>query len=80
MREMILASGDQGIANAPGATSMFHLGLIEAMQAEREREIQAAIQRRRLLRPQDESTEPKSESLQATKGRNLAIRVRPTEG
>ncbi len=59
---------------------MLQLGMIDVIQAEREREIQAAIRRRRLLRPQDDAIEPTSDSLHATRGRPLAIRVRPTGG
>lgn len=59
---------------------MFQLGLIEALQAEREREVQAAIRRRRLLRPQDDAPEPIAIAPHATKGRTVAIRVRPTGG
>jgi len=59
---------------------MWQLGLIEVIQAEREREIQAAMRRRRLLRPEDDAIEPMSDSHHALKGRTLAVRVRPTGG
>jgi hypothetical protein len=60
---------------------MFGLGLIEVIQAEREREIQLAIRRRRLLRPQDDAIEPMTGSLHPTpKGRALTARVGPTGG
>ena len=59
---------------------MWQMGLIEVIQAEREREIQAAMRRRRLMRPEDDAIEPLSESHRAIKGRALAVRVRPTGG
>ena len=60
---------------------MFQLGLVEAMQADREREIKTAIRLRQLLRAQDGPTEPVAARIQTTtKGRNLAVRVRPTGG
>ena len=60
---------------------MFQLALIEIMQAEREREIETAIRRRRLLRPQDEGTEPnQADGRRTTDARALTVRVRPTGG
>jgi hypothetical protein len=59
---------------------MFLLGLAEVIQADREREIQSAIRRRQLLRPQDAATEPVPATIQPTKRRTLAVRVRPTGG
>ena len=60
---------------------MFQLGLFEVIQAEREREIETAIRRRQLLRPQDGATDPVSASSRpGAKGRSLAVRVRPTGG
>lgn len=60
---------------------MFQLGLIETIQAEREREIERAIRRRRLLKPQDEATEPfDGVTRRMTEGRLLGIRVRLTGG
>ena len=57
---------------------MFQLGLMEVMQADREREMESAIRRRQLLRPQDGPREPAP--AQAAKGRTMAVRVRPTGG
>jgi hypothetical protein len=57
---------------------MFQLGLVEAMQADREREIEAAIRVRRQLRSEDGPTEPVPAPIQATKGRTLAVRARQT--
>jgi hypothetical protein len=60
---------------------MFQLGLMEAIQAEREREVESAIRRRQLLRPADGAAEPPPAPNQtSTKGRNLAVRVRPSGG
>lgn len=60
---------------------MFQLGLVEVIQADRERNIEAAIRRRRLLRPQDGPTESVAAPIPAAaKGRALAVRVRPTGG
>jgi len=60
---------------------MFQLGLVEVIQAEREREIESAIRRRQLLRPRDSAAEPvPAPNRTTTKGRNLAPRVRPTGG
>lgn len=60
---------------------MFQLGLIEVIQADREREVVAAIRRRQLLQPQDGPTESVAARIRtAAKGRTLAVRVRPTGG
>jgi len=60
---------------------MFQLGLVEVIQADREREIVAAIRRRQLLHPQDGPTEAvAAPNHAAAKGRTLAVRVRPTGG
>jgi hypothetical protein len=60
---------------------MFQLGFIEAIQADREREIKTSIRLRQLLRAQDDPTEPVAARIRTTtKGRNLAVRVRPTGG
>lgn len=59
---------------------MLHLGLIEAIMAEREREIEAALRQRRLMKPEDNATEPSSQTRRANDRRALAMRVRPTAG
>lgn len=60
---------------------MFQLVLVEVIQADREREVVAAIRRRRLLRPQAGPTESVETPSQAgAKGRTPAVRVRPTGG
>ena len=56
---------------------MFQLGLIETIQAEREREIERAIRRRRLLKPLDEAAEPfDAATRKAIEGRPLGVRAR----
>jgi hypothetical protein len=57
---------------------MFQLGLMEVIQADREREIESAIRRRQLLRPQDGPRE--TAQVRTPKGRTMAVRVRPTGG
>lgn len=59
---------------------MFQLGLAEVIQADREREVAAAMRRRQLLRPQDGPTESAAPIQAAAKGRALSVRVRPTGG
>jgi hypothetical protein len=60
---------------------MFQLGLVEVIQADREREVVAAIRRRQLLRPQDGPSESAAAPIQAVaKGRALSVRARPTGG
>jgi len=63
-----------------GATSMFHLGLIDIILAEREREIENAMRRRRLLRPEDGATEPAATARSTSANRGLTARTRPTGG
>ncbi len=57
---------------------MFQLGLIDIIVADREREIEAAIRRRRLMKPEEGATEPTTPVRRTSNGRALAIRVRPT--
>ena len=59
---------------------MFLLGLVEVIQADREREVVAAIRRRQLLQAQDGSTESVAAPIHAAKRRTLAVRIRPTGG
>lgn len=52
-----------------------------AMRAEREREIEAAIRHRQLVRPQDGPTESVPPPIgTVTEARTLAVRVRPSGG
>jgi hypothetical protein len=57
---------------------MLQFGLIDVIQAEREREIEEAIQRRLLLEPRDEA-EPPAASRRA-EARPMTVRARTTEG
>lgn len=57
---------------------MLQFGLIDVIQAEREREIEEAIRRRLLLEPQDDA-EPPAASPRA-EARTLPVRARTTEG
>ncbi len=60
---------------------MFQMGLIEVMQTEREREIEAAIRRRRLLQPPEDASETVPARINGTNpSRPLAARTRPTGG
>ena len=60
---------------------MLQFGLIDVIQADREREIVAALRRRQLLQPRDGPTESVVAPVHAAaKGRTLAVRVRPTGG
>jgi hypothetical protein len=59
---------------------MFYLGLIDTILAEREREIQSAIRRRRLLQVEDGAVEIPAPVRRSAEGRPLSIRVRPTGG
>ena len=60
---------------------MFQMGLMDVIQAEREREIASAIRTRRLLRPSDEAAEVVTVQGRATETRRLAVRAaRPSGG
>ena len=60
---------------------MFQLPLVYILHADREREIEAAIRRHRLLKPQDSATEPDQTALRhAPAGRTLSVRIRPSRG
>ena len=60
---------------------MFQLGLVYIAQIDREREIEAAIRRRQLLRPRDGATEPSPSTARRSAGApSLAIRARTTGG
>jgi hypothetical protein len=59
---------------------MFHLGLVDIILAEREREIEAAMRRRRLLKPDDGAADVPTTARPAGTGRALAARARPTAG
>ena len=60
---------------------MYHVVFAYIIHAEREREIEEAIRRRRLLRPEDEAIEPSASRAQRSGDpRALTPRVRPTGG
>ena len=60
---------------------MYHVVFAHIMQAEREREIDAAIRRRQLLHPQDETIEPaETRDRRTAEARTLTPRARPTGG
>ena len=57
---------------------MFQLGLVDIILADREREIESALRRRRLMRPEDGATEPQRQDPSARNdGRALTVPVRP---
>jgi hypothetical protein len=60
---------------------MYHVLFAQIIHAERERELEAAIRRRHLLRPQDQSIEPSGDSnRRANDPRALTPRARPAGG
>jgi hypothetical protein len=60
---------------------MYHVVFAHIIHAERERELEEAIRRRQLLKPQDETVEPpEAVDRRGRDGRSLTQRVRPTGG
>jgi hypothetical protein len=59
---------------------MFQLVLAEIIVADRERDIEASLRRRRLVKPEDGATEASTPNRRPADGRALSIRVRPTGG
>ena len=59
---------------------MFQLGLIDAIVAERKREVEAALRRRRLLQSEPGATEPEPASGPKPDTRAMTMRTRPTTG
>lgn len=60
---------------------MYHVVFAQIIHAERERELEEAIRRRQLLRPQEEAIEPdETTDRRNREGRPLTPRVRPTTG
>jgi hypothetical protein len=59
---------------------MFHLGIVNLIIAEREREIESNIRRQRWLRPEDAAIDPVVPVRRSEHSRSMAIRVRPTGG
>ena len=59
---------------------MFQLTLAEILVADREREIQNSLRRRRLMKPDDGATDPATLVRPVVDPRALSIRVRPSGG
>jgi hypothetical protein len=60
---------------------MYHVVFAHIIHAERERELEDAIRRRQLLKPQDEAVEPNEASdRRYREERSLTPRTRPTGG
>lgn len=60
---------------------MYHVLFAQIIHAERERELEAALRRRRLLRPQDQTIEPSgAKGPRDSEPRTLTARARPTGG
>lgn len=59
---------------------MMELALVEVMLAEREREVESIVRRRRLLRPQEIGDPDPAVTRREAAGRSLAVRTRATSG
>ncbi len=60
---------------------MLHMGLMDVIRAEREREIESAIRNRRLLRPNDDAADAVPAPVRAAnESRRLTVRARPSGG
>ena len=59
---------------------MLELGIVDVILAEREREVQEAVRRRRLLKPREEGEQNHPLARRTVSARSLAIRVRPSAG
>jgi hypothetical protein len=59
---------------------MFHLGLVDVIVAEREREIEENLRRRRLMKPEAGAAESVAPVRRASDCRPMAVRVRPSGG
>lgn len=59
---------------------MIQLGLVDIILAEREREIEAAMRRRRWLKPEGGASDAPAPPRPAGDGRALAARARPSTG
>jgi hypothetical protein len=57
---------------------MIHLGIVELLVAEREREIETNLQRQRRLRSEAAAVEPALAVRPSPNGRPMTIRARPT--
>lgn len=59
---------------------MLQLGIVEVILAEREREVEEALRRRRLLKPREEGELNHPLARRTVSARSLAIRTRPSAG
>lgn len=59
---------------------MLQLGIVEVIQAEREREVEEAMRRRRLLKPREEGESNHPLARRTVSARSLAVRARPFPG
>ena len=60
---------------------MLHMGLMDVIRAEREREIESAIRVRRLMRPSDDGADAVPAPVHAAnESRRLTVRTRPSGG
>jgi hypothetical protein len=59
---------------------MLQLGIVGVMQAEREREIEAALRRRQLLKPREEGESNHPLARRTVSSNSLAVRARPSPG
>jgi hypothetical protein len=60
---------------------MLHMGLMDVIRVERDREIESAIRNRRLLRPNDDAADAVPAPVHAAnENRRLAVRARPSGG
>ena len=60
---------------------MYYVVFAHIIHAEREREIEEALRRRKLLQPQDETIEPgEARDRRTSDARTLTPRARPTGG
>jgi hypothetical protein len=66
--DLVCETRSEGTAT-PEVQDMFQLSLVEAMQADREREIAELIRQRRLLKPQPEEQDPDESTERSTEAR-----------
>ena len=60
---------------------MLHMGLMDVIRTEREREIESAIRNRRLMRPNDTAADAAPAPVHiANESRRLTVRTRPSGG
>lgn len=59
---------------------MMQLGIVDVIQAEREREVEEALRRRRLLKPREEGDSSHPLARRTVGARSLAVRARSSAG